>query len=321
MRRGWAAPASGDAALPAAGAASAAYPLLVGTALLWAGNAVAGRWAPGEVSPQVLTCLRWAIACLVLLVIARRRFLAEWRVLVPYWPRVLAMGACGYTAYASLFYAAGTYTSAVNMALFQGAIPVLVILMNRAVRGTPVRAAQGLGVLVTLLGAGVAATHGDWGVLTTLDLNRGDVLMLSACVFYAGYTVGLPARPPVSGLTFFTAMAGAALLTSLPPLAVEAAAGHLVWPSATGWVIVAFVALGPTLAAQLAFMRGVELIGPNRAGLFVNLVPVFGALLAVLLVGEPFGRNDALALALVLAGIAIAERRPAGPPEPKDRAT
>ncbi|WP_430912692.1 DMT family transporter [Methylobacterium sp. sgz302541] len=305
--------AAQPAALPAGAAASTAYPLLVGTALLWAGNTVAGRWAPGEVSPQVLTCLRWAIACVVLLVIARRRFLAERRVLAPYWLRVLLMGACGYTIYASLFYAAGAYTSAVNLALFQGAIPVLVILMNVAVRGTPVRLAQGIGVVVTLLGAAVAATHGDWTVAATMNFNRGDLLMLTACIFYAGYTVGLPARPPVSGVTFFTAMAAAAFLTSLPPLAVEYAAGHLIWPTPKGWAIVAFVALGPTLAAQLSFMRGVELIGPNRAGLFVNLVPVFGALLAVALVGESFGRPDAVALLLVLCGIAIAERRQARP--------
>ena len=81
------------------------------------------------------------------------------------------------------------------------------------------------------------------------------------------------------------------------------------WPTAKGWAIVAFVAIGPSLVSQLSFMRGVELIGPNRAGVFVNLVPVFGAILAVLLVGEPFRWNDALALVLVLGGIVIAEGR------------
>ena len=311
------APAPAAAGLPPA---SRAYLLLVGTALLWAGNTVAGRWAPGEVSPQVLTCLRWAFALVVLVFVARRRFVEEWDVLAPHWLRVLLMGAFGYTAYASLFYAAGIYTRAVNLALFQGAIPVLVVLMNVAVRGTPVRPAQGLGVAVTLLGAVVAASHGSLSTLTSLSFNTGDLLMLVACVLYAGYTVGLPSRPPVSGLTFFTAMAAAAFVTSLPPLAAEWALGHLIWPTATGWAIVVFVALGPSLAAQLSFMRGVELIGPNRAGLFVNLVPVFGAVLAVLVVGEPFGSHDALALLLVIGGIAIAERRAAPPPEPKDGA-
>lgn len=285
-----------------------AYPLLVGTMLLWGGNVVAGKWAVGEVSPQVLTCLRWAIVCVVLALPARPGLVAEWGRLKPHWAYVLLMGACGYTLYASLFYAAGGFTTGINIALFQGAIPVLVILINYAVHRVAVTGAQALGVAVTLAGAMVAATHGDWRVLTHFGFNRGDVLMLGACLFYAGYTVALSARPKVSGLTFFTAMALAAFLTALPPLAAEWALGHTVWPTPTGWLIVAFVALGPSLVAQLAFMRGVELIGPNRAGLFVNLVPIFGAGLAILLVGEPFRWNDALALALVIGGIAIAER-------------
>ncbi|MGU3539409.1 DMT family transporter [Methylobacterium sp. A54F] len=288
--------------------APAAYPILTFVTLLWAGNAVAGKVAPGQVSPQALTCLRWAIACLALALVARRRVLAEWPDLRGHWPRIFLMGACGYTIYASLFYAAGAYTTAVNLALFQGAIPVLVILMNFVVHRIAVGPAQVAGVLITLLGAATAATHGDWVVLRTLDLNRGDVLMLGACVLYAGYTVGLPSRPKVSALTFFSAMALAALLTSLPPLAIEWAAGRLIWPTPEGWLITVFVGLGPSLAAQLMFMHGVELIGPNRAGLFVNLVPIFGAGLAVLILGEPFRWNDALALGLVLGGIFVAER-------------
>ncbi|GEP03380.1 DMT family transporter [Methylobacterium oxalidis] len=285
-----------------------AYGLLTLTALLWAGNAAAGKMAVGEVSPQALTCLRWAVACAALAVFARRPLLAEWHRIVPSWRRVLAMGACGYTIYASLFYAAGTLTRGVNLALLQGAIPVLVILLNFAVYRRVVTWGQGVGVAITLLGAAVAASHGDWRVLATLDFNRGDLLMLAACVLYAGYTVALPSRPKVSSLTFFTAMAAAALATSLPLLLAEWAAGQTIWPTPKGWLIAAFVGLGPSLAAQLFFMRGVELIGPNRAGVFVNLVPVFGAALAVLLVGEPFGWNDALALALVLGGILVAER-------------
>jgi drug/metabolite transporter (DMT)-like permease len=300
-------PAASSAA--AAGRATrTAYPLLVLTAMLWAGNAVASKWAVGQVSPQVLTCLRWLVVCAVLLGIARADIRRDWPRLLPRWLTILLMGAGGYTAFNSLFYAAGTYTTTLNLALFQGTLPVLVILANYGVRGATVTRLQAVGVLVTLAGTALAATHGDWTVLTTLALNRGDVLMLIACLLYAGYTVALPSRPAVSSLSFFTAMAGAAFLTSVPLLAAEWAAGQTIWPTAKGWMIVVFVALGPSLGSQLAFMRGVELIGPNRAGVFVNLVPVFGAFLAVVLVGEAFRWHDGLALALVLGGILIAER-------------
>ncbi|TXN36514.1 DMT family transporter [Methylobacterium sp. WL30] len=291
----------------------AAYPLLTLTALLWAGNAVAGKWAPGHVSPQAITSLRWAVVCVVLWLFARRRIAPDWPGMRGYWRLVLLMGGLGYTAFNSLFYAAGAYTSAINLALFQGSIPVLVILMNYGLYRTRVTSGQAIGVLVTLLGAAVAATHGDWHVLATLGFNRGDVLIFIACLFYAGYTIALPHRPAISGLSFFAAMALMAFVTSLPLLAIEAASGRVIWPGIEGWAIVVFVALGPSLAAQLFFMRGVELIGPNRAGLFVNLVPIFGAGLAVLVVGEPFGTNEAVALALVLGGIFCAERLGRGP--------
>ncbi|GJD50665.1 hypothetical protein OPKNFCMD_3408 [Methylobacterium crusticola] len=300
---------------PDAGSPRAAYALLTLTALLWAGNAVASKWAVGAVSPQALTGLRWAIACTLLAGLAGRQIVREWSALAPHWRRILLMGGFGYTLFNGLYYAAGAYTSTVNLVLFQGSIPVLVILLNFAVYRHAVSLGQAAGVTLTLAGVVLAASHGDGAVLRELAFNRGDLLLVVACLLYAGYTVALPSRPRVSGLVFFSAMAVAAWLTSLPLMAAEWASGRLVWPGATGWALIAFTALGPSLAAQLAFMRGVEMIGPNRAGLFVNLVPVFGALLAVLLVGEPFGATEGLALALVVGGIAVAEafgRRRAG---------
>lgn len=293
---------------PDTASANVAYALLTFTALIWAGNAVAGKWAVGQVSPFALTSLRWLVACIALVPLASRPVSREWRLLLPRWRFVVMMGACGYTAFNALFYVAGTHTSATNLAMIQGAIPVIVLLCSFLAYRTPVRPMQAVGVLVTLLGVAVAATHGDWEILRTLAFNRGDLFMFVACLFYAGYTVALRARPAVSGLTFFTAMAVAAFLTSLPLAAAEWISGHLVWPTREGWAIVVYVGLGPSLVSQLCFLRGVEMIGPNRAGVFVNLLPVFGALLAVVLVGEPFRLDNAAALVLVLGGIFIAER-------------
>ena len=94
----------------------------------------------------------------------------------------------------------------------------------------------------------------------------------------------------------------------LPLLAIEVGIGQYHAPTLRGWAILAFTIIGPSILSQLAFMRAIELIGPGRAGVFVNLVPVFAPILAVLIVGEPFGLHHALALALVLGGIFIAER-------------
>lgn len=285
------------------------YLLLVLTALLWGGNAIAGRLAVGEISPMALTCLRWVIVVAILLPCMGNQLRLHWPTLAPRSPRILLMGALGFTGFNALFYAAAYHTTAVNLTIFQGAIPVLVLLGTMLFFGARIRLLQVLGMAVTVVGVVVVAAKGDWEVLRRLALNVGDMWMLIACLFYAGYTLGLRSRPAVPGFVFFTAMAIVAFLTSLPPLAYEIVTDTIQWPTGRGWLVLLYVGLMPSLLSQIFFMRGVELIGPARAGLFVNLVPVFGALLAVLLLGEPFAWYHAAGLILVLGGIALAERK------------
>jgi drug/metabolite transporter (DMT)-like permease len=158
----------------------------------------------------------------------------------------------------------------------------------------------------------VIAAQGDLAKLMALAFNSGDILMILASALYAGYTVGLRQRPHVSGVSMLAAMAVAAFLTSLPLMIWEVMSGGFLWPGGGGLLVLAFVALGPAFIAQLTFMRGVELIGPGRAGVFVNLVPVFGAIMAVVILSEPFALYQVLALLLVVGGIAIAQRGSAG---------
>jgi drug/metabolite transporter (DMT)-like permease len=286
-----------------------AYLLLVLTTLFWGGNAIAGRLAVGEISPMALTCLRWVIVVIVLLPITGRKVVVEWPAIEPRWRFIILMGTFGFTAFNALFYAAAHHTTAVNLTIFQGAIPVLVVLGTVLFFKARIRPLQIVGMIVTMAGVVLVSVKGDIEILRTLALNIGDVWMLIACLFYAGYTLGLRHRPAVSGLVFFTALAVVAFITSLPPLAFEIMSGSVQWPTAKGFVVLLYVALLPSLLAQIFYIRGVELIGPARAGLFVNLVPVFGALLAVILLGEPFAIYHAAGLVLVLGGIWLAERK------------
>ena len=121
--------------------------------------------------------------------------------------------------------------------------------------------------------------------------------------------------PPSRRWSSSPALAAIAFLTSLPLVAYEMIAGTAQWPTPKGWLVLVFIALFPSFLGQLSFMRGVRLIGPGRAGLFANLVPIFGALFAVAILGEPFGLYHLIALILVTGGILIAEtsgRRSAG---------
>jgi drug/metabolite transporter (DMT)-like permease len=286
-----------------------AYVLLTLTTLMWGGNAIAGRLAVGEVSPMMLTCLRWVIVVTVLLPLVGRQVIAEWPKIRERWVFTILMGAFGFTGFNALFYAAAHYTTAVNLTIFQGSIPVLVLLGTVLFFKARVIPLQIIGMIVTILGVILVSVKADFEILRTLALNIGDMWTLIACVFYAGYTLGLRHRPAIPSLIFFASLAGVAFMTSLPLLWIEAAQGALQFPTPKGWAILLYVGLLPSLLSQVFFMRGVELIGPARAGLFVNLVPVFGALLAVVLLSEPFAIYHALGLVLVLGGIWLAERR------------
>lgn len=288
--------------------------LLTLASLAWGGNVVASRFAIGEVSPMVLTSLRWVIV-LGLFTLARpRQMQADWPLFRRHWRLGLAMGAMGYTAFSVSLYIAAYYTSAVNLAILQGAVPVFVLIGAALLHGTRAGRLQIVGVIVTLVGVGVVACRGDLEALLALRFNFGDLLLLVGAMFYAGYAIKLRDRPALPSLTFFVLMAGGAFLSTLPLVAIEIAVGKAQWPTLQGWAVVLFVALAPSLVAQLSFMRGVELIGPGRAGVFVNLTPVFGAFLAVVLLGEAFAFYHAVALVLVLGGILLAEHRAARPP-------
>jgi len=286
-----------------------AYLLLTLTTLLWGGNAVASRLAVGEIAPMTLTALRWVFVCTVMPYLLRQGLREHWPVLKANWLKVTLLGTFGFTAFNTLMYIAAYSTTAINIGILQGAIPVFVLLGAFVVFRTPIGALQAIGVAVTILGVLVTASRGDWHVLSQLSFVPGDLWMTIACVFYAGYTVGIRTRPAMPGLIFFTAMAIVACIVSMPLLVVEIVAGQAIWPTPTGWLILLYVVIGPSILSQLFFMRAIELIGPGRAGVFVNLVPVFAPLLAVAILGEQLALYHGLALALVLGGIWIAERK------------
>jgi drug/metabolite transporter (DMT)-like permease len=282
--------------------------LLSLTALMFAGHSVVGRLAVGEISPMTLTCARWGLALIPLTFAVRENFQRDLAALRPRWIFIVAMGALGFTAFNALFYTAAHRTSALNLSILQGAIPAFVLIGARLVFGVRVSAWQAFGTFVTMVGVAAIASEGDFTKLLALAFNQGDMLMLLACVFYAGYTVGLRDRPLMSGLGFFAAMAAVAFVTSIPLLALEIASGGFITPTLKGLAVLLYAALLPSLIAQIFYMRGVELIGPGRAGVFINLVPVFGALLAVVLLGEAFAPYHVIALTLVVVGIGIAQR-------------
>ncbi len=284
-----------------------AYVLLLLAALFWGANAVAGKLAVGHVSPAVLTTFRWAFSVAILLPIGWTQLRRDWPAIRPKLPLILALGAVGFTVFNVTFYVAVSHTSVINVSIEQAGMPMVIFLLNFLLYRQRAAPLQMLGFVLSLAGVAITASHGDFARLLGLELNRGDALMLLAVLAYAGYSVALRGKPDVHWLSMMNMLCLAAFVTSIPFMAYEQAAGHVVWPDARGWAVVAYSVLLPSIAAQAFYIRGVELIGANRAGIFVNLVPVFGTVLSILLLGEAFEAYHAVAVVLVFGGIWLAE--------------
>lgn len=285
----------------------AAYLFLLFTTLLWGGNSVAGKLAVGHISPMTLVFLRWLLAVLILLPIGWGTLRQDWPAVRRHWLLLGGLGACGFAFFNTIFYTALNYTTAINVSIEQAAIPIVIIIANFVLFRLRVNRVQIAGVVLTIIGVAVTASHGDLRQLLKLDLNFGDAIMLVAVLCYSFYSVGLRLKPIIRWQSLMLALSVAALVTSLPFFLWEIAAGKVIVPDARGWAVAFYTAIGASVISQIFYIRGNELIGANRAGLFINLVPIFGTLLSVLIVGETFQLYQALALALVLGGISLAE--------------
>ncbi len=284
-----------------------AYVLLLLTTLFWGGNAIAGKFAVGHISPMALTAARWGLATLVMLAIGGGQLRRDWPLVRQNLFFLSVLGAAGFTLFNAAMYSGLLYTSAINVSIEQAGMPMLIFVANFVLYRIGVTIGQIAGFTLSLAGVALTASHGELARLADLDLNRGDLLMLAGVVIYAGYTVALRYKPPINWKSLMLVMCAAAFLSSLPFVLWEWQAGRMIPPDSSGWAAIVYTAVFPSVLAQVFYMRGVELIGANRAGLFVNMVPIFGTLLSVLLLGEAFHPYHAVALTMVLGGIWLAE--------------
>ncbi len=283
--------------------------LLTLTTLFWGGNAVAGKFAVGHISPLLLTAARWGFASVILMALAHRHLRRDWPFIRAHLPYLFAMGMLGLAAFNGLFYTALTYTTAINSTIIQAGMPMFIFILGFLFFRTRTSRAQAMGYSLTLSGVAVAALRGELGTLADLQINRGDLIMIVAAFFYAAYSVALQAKPRIHWLSFLAVLVTSAAVAAIPLALYEATTDSFIWPTtATGWSVVAYTVIFPSILAQGCYIRGVELLGGNKSALFLNLVPIFGTLLSIVLLGESFRLFHGVALFLVIAGIFLAQR-------------
>ncbi|MFA5898488.1 MAG: DMT family transporter [Hyphomicrobium sp.] len=287
------------------------YLLMLVPGLVWAGNAIVARAVAGEVPPIGLAFWRWVVASIVVAPLAWPHFRRDMRAMLDHWPTMLLLSAMGISFFNAALYLAAHTTTALNIVMLQTTLPVLVVFASYVVFRDTITGAQTVGIALSFAGALTLITHGDLSVLTGFAFKEGDLWMLAACIMYALYTALLRLRPQVHPLSFLFAsfVIGAALL--LPFYAVESWHGHPMPISFKTVLVVLYVAIFASALGYFAFNRTVELLGANTAGLSVYLVPVFGTVLAVLLLGERPQLYNLVGIGLIAAGIVLAARRTA----------
>lgn len=285
------------------------YALLTFTALFWAGNSIVARGAREFVPPAALSFWRWALALVILLPLAWPHLKRDAAKLRAGWKPLLLLGVLGVGAFNTLLYQGLQVTTAVNGLLLQSMQPGLILAVGVLLFGDPAGRWQLLGILLSILGAVLIIAQGDLRALAAMNFNRGDLVIGTAVICWSLYSALLRTRPVVHPLSFLAATVLLGLLAVLPVYVAELASGRLIENRAASWLAIGYVGLFPSLIAYLCFNRGVELVGAASAGLYLNIMPVIGAGLAALFLGEAIRWYHLVGVLLIGAGILSAAGR------------
>jgi drug/metabolite transporter (DMT)-like permease len=270
--------------------------------LLWAGNAIVGRLVREAVPPMTLNLLRWTIALLVLLPLGRAALRQGSGVLVN-WRRYALLGLLGIGMYNSLQYLALQSSTPINVTLVASGMPVWMMLVGRLFFGVRVRRWQVAGAVLSILGVLVVLCRGDVHQLLALRLVAGDLYMILATIAWSFYSWMLLQQKDVPALrgdwaAFLLAQVAYGLLWSALFSGLEWSFGArpIAW---SGAVAAAFALWG----------AGIRRAGPGIGAFFVNLTPLFTALLSSSFLGELPHAYHALAFALIVGGIVVSAKR------------
>jgi drug/metabolite transporter (DMT)-like permease len=300
-----------DSAAAGSWIANQPYVLLSFTALCWAGNAIVGRLAAGHIPPVTLSFLRWSLAFLIILPFAYKHLKRDWAAIRSRLGTMIVISLTGIGAFNTLQYWALEHTQALNTLLLQSAGPLFVAGWSLILLGVRLTLAQAGGIVLSLTGVLVILLHGDLTALAGIAFNEGDIIFTVALAIFGLYSVLTLKRPTIHGLSFvaFTFGCGAACL--IPLWIFELFTRPLMRLDTPNLLMLFYVAVFPSTLAYLCFNRGVQLIGANRAAPFFHVVPVFGAAMAIVFLGERPQAFHLIGFALVLSGVFVASRRPA----------
>ena len=284
------------------------YLLLTVTAMMWGGNIVVGRFAVDKVPPLALAQFRWTGAFLILLPFALHPIRRDWPLFRRHLPILLLLSLTGVTLYNAFIYYGLQWTEALNGALLQSAQPLLIALFALILYGDRLNRFQISGIAVSFIGVILIVSSGRPASLLELEINPGDAIILAAVVIYGFYSAFLKSRPQMHPISFLAVIFFLGSVMLLPATLVEWAGGARPVNTGGAWFACLYVAIFPSLVANFCFNRGVEMVGPNRAGPFFQLIPVFGSLAAIIFLGERPAWYHGVGWVLIASGIVVSQR-------------
>lgn len=277
--------------------------------VVWSFNFIAGRGLADAVGPCTLALGRWLVALIAVLPFAlpemlrlRSHFRIRWRY-------YLAVGVLGIAYFNTAIYWAAHSVPAVNLSLIAASSPLFTVLLARLFLADPITPKRLSGIALALCGILILLTRGDLAALGDLSFHSGDIVMLSAALSFAVYTLMVRKKPAECGQMPFFGLTFAIGVACLLPLAVaELVRDGLPEPGVSLIGGVLYMGLGASLLAFWCWGKAISLIGPAKASVIYYSLPLFSGIEAVLMLGEPLLMAHFASAVLILGGLALATK-------------
>lgn len=286
-----------------------AYIGLLVAILSWAGNATVARGSVGSITPFALAFWRWFLALLLLSPFVMRQVVQCRSTIFSHWKQLLPLSLFSVSAYNTFLYLAAQHTTAINITLISSAVPAVILFFAWALLGNPVTKLSLAGISISFFGVLYIISKGEISVLLNLSLNRGDLLMVCGVAAWALYSVLLRKfKVDLPPLCFLWVQIAIGTPFILPFYLWE------VWDiphfafSGGNIAVLAYVAILPSLVAYRGWNHGVHTVGPAKASMFIYLLPVFTAILAVIFLSEQLHGFHLTGGLLVISGLVLANR-------------
>lgn len=275
--------------------------LLVLATLLWGGNFVIGRAVAGDIPPITLAFLRWCVAFIVFLPIAYSRVKREWPMIKTHWPAVIVMAITGVACFNTLVYIGVYYTTSINASLMNSSTPIIIYILSFIFLKERLSKFQLIGTALSLAGVAFILSKGSLETLLSFSFNKGDLIVLIAVFCWGVYSLLVKqyaGRLPGYSTFLITIALGVIMLLPFTIYELMTTSVDIVWsPSTIGAIL--YVGIVASIIAFLSWNSGVVALGANKASIYLNFIPLFAAIFAVLFLGED------LLLAQVIGGLAV----------------